>query len=70
MPMTNQKMDTYGLSKTFYTVGSVEKNENGEDRLQELNLSTAKVLTNWLYESITNVSLDYEGTFWERIFGK
>lgn len=70
MPMTNQKMDTYGLSKTFYTVGSVEKNENGEDRLQELNLSTAKVLTNWLYESITNVSLDYEGTFWERLFGK
>lgn len=70
MPMTNQKMDTYGLSKTFYTVGSVEKNERGEDRLQELNLVTAKVLTHWLYESITNISLDYEGTFWERIFGK
>jgi hypothetical protein len=70
MPMTNQKMDTYGLSKTFYTVGSVEKNERGEDRLQELNLTTAKVLTDWLYESITNISLDYEGTFWERIFGK
>ena len=70
MPMTNQKMDTYGLAKTFYTVGSVEKNQKGEDRLLELNLSTAKVLTDWLYESITNVSLDYEGTFWERIFGK
>lgn len=69
MPMTNQKIDTYGLCKTFYTVGNVEKNEKGEDRLKEVNLATAKVLTDWLYESITSVSLDYEGTFWERLFG-
>lgn len=68
MPMTNQKIDTYDLSKTFYTVGRVEKNENGEDRLQELNLNTARVLTEWLYKSITGVDLNFEGTFWEKLF--
>lgn len=63
---TSQRIDTYGLTKTYYTIGNIE-NINGEERITLLNLSTAEVLSKWLYESITSYSLDYEGTFWEKI---
>jgi len=66
LPMTSQRIDTYGLSKTYYTVGSVQ-NTTGRERISLLNLSTAAVLSKWLYRSITGYDLDYEGTFWERI---
>jgi len=70
MPMTSQRMDTYGLNKSFYTIGHMEKNSIGEERLTKLNLQTAKVLSEWLYRSIVGVDINYEGTFWERFFGK
>ncbi len=66
LPMTSQRINTYGLSKTYYTVGSVQ-NTTGTERIDLLNLSTAEVLSKWLYRSITGYDLDYEGTFWERI---
>ncbi|SHK75105.1 hypothetical protein [Chryseobacterium polytrichastri] len=66
LPMTSQRINTYGLSKTYYTVGSVQ-NATGEERINLLNLSTAEVLAKWLYRSIVGYDLDYEGTFWERL---
>ncbi|MFZ4523955.1 MAG: hypothetical protein ACOYOE_00010 [Chlorobium sp.] len=70
MPMTHSQIENYSFSKTFYTVGDFGINEKGEERLNQLDLSTAKVLTDWLYESITGIDLNYEGTFWERLVGK
>lgn len=64
LPMASMAMDTYGLAKTFYTIG--ELNE-GTNRVTLLNLDRAKKLSEWLYESIIGYPLDYEGTFWERI---
>ncbi len=63
---TSQRIDTYGLSKTYYTIGNIQ-NSNGSEKITLLSLSTAEVLSNWLYESIAGFPLDYEGTFWERI---
>lgn len=63
---TSQRMDTYGLAKTYYTIGNIQ-NSNGTERITLLSLSTAEVLSKWLYESIIGFPLDYEGTFWERI---
>jgi GTP-binding protein EngB required for normal cell division len=67
LPMTSQRLDTYGLNKTYYTIGNLEKNSTGEERLTSLNLQTAQVLSEWLYRSITGYDINYEGTFWERI---
>src|SRR5690554_4683715 len=64
LPMTSQRIDTYGLSKTFYTIGELDENTN---RVTLLNLSTAEVLSKWLYQSIAGYPSDYVGTFWERI---
>lgn len=63
---TSQRIDTYGLSKTYYTIGNIQNN-NGEERIALLNLATAEVLSKWLYSSLVGFELDYEGTFWERI---
>ena len=63
---TSQRFDANELSKTFYTIGNIESSD-GRQRISLLNLDTAGVLSNWLYESITDYPLDYEGTFWERI---
>ena len=63
---TSQRINTYGLSKTYYTIGSLHNN-NGEERIGMLSLTTAEVLSNWLYSSIVGYDLDYEGTFWERL---
>lgn len=68
LPMTSQRLDTYGLNMTYFTIGNIEMNANGEERLTSLNLQTAQVVTEWLYSSITGVDLNYEGTFWERLF--
>jgi len=70
MPMTNNQIDNHSLFKTFYTVGNTIIDEDGVERLDKLNLDTAKVLTDWLYETITGMDLNYEGTIWERLFGK
>lgn len=66
LSVTSQRIDTYGFSKTYYTIGNVQ-NSNGEEKIALLSLSTAEVLSKWLYESIIGYPLDYEGTFWERI---
>lgn len=66
LPMTNQAIDTYEFSKSFYTIGELTS-VNGEERIKILSLSTAEVLAKWLYNSIVGYGLDYEGTFWERI---
>jgi hypothetical protein len=63
---TSQRINTYGLTKTFYTIGSIE-HVNGEERIGVLSLATAEVLSKWLYSSIVGYDLDYEGTFWERL---
>ncbi|OHT45668.1 hypothetical protein [Flavobacterium tructae] len=66
LPRTNNRINSYELNKTYFTIGSIENNGNGE-RITLLNLAQAEVLSNWLYESIIGYSLDYEGTFWERL---
>ena len=66
LPMTNNMINTYGLTKTYYTIGTVI-NSNGQEKVTELVLDRAEILTKWLYKSIIGVPLDYEGTFWERI---
>jgi hypothetical protein len=63
---TCQRIDANELSKTFYTIGNIER-KDGKQKITLLNLDTAGVLSNWLYESIVGYPLDYEGTFWERI---
>ncbi len=63
---TSQRINTYGLNKTFYTIGSVQT-VNGQERISMLSLATAEVLSKWLYRCIVGYDLDYEGTFWERI---
>lgn len=63
---TSQRIDTYGLSKSYYTIGNIQNN-SGEERIGLLSLATAEVLSKWLYRSIVGYDLDYEGTFWERI---
>lgn len=55
MPMTNNQLENYELFKTYYSVGQFETNEDGGEKLVKLNLSTASVLAEWLYESITGV---------------
>lgn len=73
LPMTSSLLDTYGLSKTYYTVGELEK-VDGEERIVRLSLNTAEILSKWLYRSIAGIPVDYKGTFWENIrwslFGK
>lgn len=66
LPRTNNRINSYELNKTYFTIGSIENNGAGE-RITLLNLGPAEVLSNWLYESIAGYPLDYEGTFWERI---
>lgn len=66
LPMTNKAIDTYEFSKSFYTIGELTS-VDGEERIKILSLSTAEVLSKWLYSSIVGYDLDYEGTFWERI---
>lgn len=66
LPRTNSRLNAYQLSKTFFTIGNVENGERGE-RITMLNLDSAKVISNWLYESIVGYPLDYQGTFWEKI---
>jgi hypothetical protein len=63
---TSQRINTYGFAKTYYTIGSIQGTK-GNERITMLNLSTAEILSKWLYESITNYPLDFEGTLWERI---
>lgn len=66
LPMTNNRVNTYEFSKTYFTIGNIENNGNTE-RITNLNLDSAEIISNWLYESITGYPLDYEGTLWERI---
>jgi hypothetical protein len=66
LPRTNNRVNSYELSKTYFTIGNIENTGSGE-RITLLNLASAEVLSNWLYESIVGYPLDYEGTFWERI---
>jgi len=72
MPMTNTQIDNHQLFKSYYTIGKIsdKKDDEGNELIEQLNLSTAKMLTEWLYKGITKVDLNYEGTFWERLFGK
>lgn len=66
LPMIHGFLEKYGLTQTYYTVGTIEK-INGEDRITNLNLDSAKNLSKWLYKSITGVDTDYEGTIWEQL---
>lgn len=66
LPMTNNRVNTHEFSKTYFTIGKIENNGNTE-RITNLNLDSAEILSKWLYESITGYPLDYEGTLWERI---
>lgn len=66
LPRTNNRINSYELNKTYFTIGSIENNGEGE-RIALLNLAPAEVLSNWLYESMVGYPLDYEGTFWERL---
>jgi hypothetical protein len=63
---TSQRIDSFELDKTYFTIGSIES-RHGKQEITLLDPRTASVLSNWIYESITGYSLDYEGTFWERL---
>ena len=68
--LTNQLINTYQLSKTCFTIGNVIKITTAgkeKEKIDPVNLTSAEVLAKWLYKSIVGISLDYEGTFWERI---
>lgn len=65
LSMTSQRLDTFELDRTYYTVGEIST--MGEEKVKRLSLKSAKNLSHWLYESIVGIPLDYEGTFWERI---
>jgi hypothetical protein len=64
IPMTNNFIKTYNLTRTYYTIGNVDMQNN---KVTKLELDRATVLGNWLYESIVGYPIDYEGTFWEKI---
>jgi hypothetical protein len=66
LSMTSQRIDTYALSKTYYTIGNIQQS-NGSEKITLLSLTTAEILSKWLYESIVGYPMDYEGTFWERL---
>ncbi len=66
LPMTYSAMNTYGMAKTYYTIGEVAE-VDGRKKITKLNLYTAEKLSKWIYKSIVGYPLDYEGTLWERI---
>ncbi len=66
LSMTNNRVDTYNLSKTYFTIGNVQ-NQGGVEKITLLNLESAEVIAKWLYHNIVGYDLDYEGTFWEKI---
>lgn len=66
LPMTNNRINAYEFSKTYFTIGKIEEKGNTE-KITNLNLDSAEIISKWLYEGITGYPLDYEGTFWERI---
>ncbi len=66
LPMTNNRINAYEFSKTYFTIGKIESNGNSE-RITNLNLDSAEIISKWLYEGITGYPIDYEGTFWEKI---
>lgn len=73
--MTLQRMNISKLSKTWYSVGNVNVDSISDvSKVEKLRLTSASNLAYLLYESITGVPLDYEGTFIEKlkwgIFGK
>jgi len=63
---TNQRINSYELDKSYFTIGSLEK-RNGKQVITSLDPRSAAILSNWIYESIVGYPLDYEGTFWEKI---
>ncbi|WP_435525623.1 hypothetical protein [Chryseobacterium indoltheticum] len=66
LSMTNNRIDTYNLSKTYFTIGTVQ-NQAGIEKITLLNLESAEVIAKWLYHNIVGYNLDYEGTLWEKI---
>lgn len=66
LSMTNNRIDTYNLNKTYFTIGNIEK-QGDVEKIKLLNLESAEVIAKWLYSNITGYDLDYEGTFWEKI---
>lgn len=66
LSMTNNRIDTYNLSKTYFTIGNVQS-QGGVEKITLLNLESAEVIAKWLYHNIVGYDIDYEGTFWEKI---
>jgi hypothetical protein len=66
LPMTNSKIDTHDFAKTFFTIGKIEQQGNHE-KITNLNLYSAGIIANWIYESITRYPINYPGTLLERI---
>lgn len=66
LPMTNNRINSYELNKTYFTIGNIE-NTGISEKITLLNLASAEILSKWLYESIVGYPLDYAGTFWEKI---
>ncbi|MBS9768688.1 MAG: hypothetical protein KGV44_14290 [Flavobacteriaceae bacterium] len=68
LPMTNNFLETYGLDKTYYTIGELYLDEQeNKEKVRYLNLDSAKRLSKWLYKSVKGYDLEYEGTFWEQL---
>ncbi len=68
LPMTHNYLETYGLTKTYYTVGELQPDRStGGEKIQRLNLDSARRLAKWIYKSIVGYDLEYQGTLWEQI---
>ncbi len=78
LPMASTHLDTYGVQKTYFTIGTVitkkievtrqgKKEEKLVDCIEEFNTASAKSLSNWLYKSIVGFPFDYPGTLLERL---
>ena len=63
---TSQRIDSFELDKSYFTVGTIEK-KNGKQEITLIDPRSASILANWIYEGIVGYSLEFEGTFWERI---
>jgi hypothetical protein len=66
LPMTNNRINAYNFSKTYFTIGKISSSGQTE-KVTSLNLKSAENISKWLYKSIVGYPIDYEGTFWERI---
>jgi hypothetical protein len=66
LPMTNSKMELHRFHKTYFTIGKIE-DQGSIQKITNLSLHSAGIISRWIYESIVGYPIDYPGTLMERI---